>query len=210
MNTPELLREHREADHVLGQSDGVPALDSFDSATIGSIVHKLCELEPERSDWPAIIRRLIDEPNALSEDAIDEIVRQTEYGLEAVTQLEAEYDIHSRHSELSVTLYLDAATIVGDIDHLSVADKGYIITDFKTSTVDEGTIADLTEHYYLQLLAYAGALLQSDAQAGEVRIAVAFTDARVIRYRTFSKCDIRELSEWANKILEKDGIFGDG
>jgi ATP-dependent exoDNAse (exonuclease V) beta subunit len=154
-----------------------------------------------------MIRRLIDKSDALSEAAIEEVVKQTEIGLKAVDQLEAEAEILSRHAELTVTLDLNAATIVGDIDHLSVTDDGYLITDFKTSTVDEETIAERTEHYYLQLLAYAGALVQSDSQAEQVKIAVVYTDAGVIRDRTLSRKDIASLCEWADQTLLKDTVL---
>jgi ATP-dependent exoDNAse (exonuclease V) beta subunit len=146
---------------------------------------------------------LVKDPEEVSEAAIDDIIRQTEAGLEAVRQLESESLVHSCHNKLGVTLDWEAATIVGDIDHLSVTDDGYVMTDFKTSTVDETTIADRTEHYSLQLLAYGGALMQADAQAERVTIAVVYTDAGTTRSRTLTRQDIESLLGWADEVLEE-------
>jgi len=145
--TPQLRREPGPGDIDIDPPCVEPALEHIESTTIGTIFHKLCEFEPERTEWPAIIRRLVEDSEEVSEAAIDDIIRQTEAGLEAVRQLESESLVHSRHNELGATLDLEAATVVGDIDYLSTTDYGYVMSDFKTSTVDETTIADRTEHY---------------------------------------------------------------
>ena len=77
------------------------------------------------------------------------------------------------------------------------------MSDFKTSTVDETTIADRIEHYSLQLLPYGGALMQADAQAERATIAFVYTDAGTPRSRTLTRQNIESLLGWPDEVLEE-------
>lgn len=100
-----------------------------------------------------------------------------------------------------MTLELDAATIVGDVDYLSATGDGYLVIDDKTSDLSTQSVDRLTEHYLPQLLAYAGALFQGDA-AERVEVALAFTDTGDVRRRTLSRNDVTELLAWADDVLD--------
>ncbi|AGN02386.1 putative helicase [Salinarchaeum sp. Harcht-Bsk1] len=195
---PDLLQEDGGDGTGPEHIDADPAINS---ATLGTIVHKLCELTPPREDWPTIIRRSVDDPDALTETDISLIERHADAGLTALDELEAMHEIRSRHAELTVTLDLDAAKVVGDIDHLSVTDTGYLVADYKTSDLDGESIASYTEHYLPQLLAYAGALFQNDPDAEHVTIALIFTDTGDVPHRTVTRIDVDELLDWASTEL---------
>ncbi|WP_336136435.1 UvrD-helicase domain-containing protein [Natronomonas amylolytica] len=184
--------------------DDEAAIDALDAATVGTAVHKLCELDPPRSDWPDIVCRCVDDPDAVSSSAIDAIVEHTEAGLQGLQRLEADHAISSRHSELSVTLDLPDARVVGDIDHLSVTADDYLVVDYKTSDLERQSLATLTEHYLPQLVAYAGALIQNDGDAESVEVALVFTDTGAVKRRVLSRQEIGDLMEWANDTLGGD------
>jgi ATP-dependent helicase/nuclease subunit A len=202
---PDVLRESDTT-----QEDGTTTvddetvIDALDAATVGTVVHKLCELDPPRSDWPDIIRRCVDDPDTVSPSAIDTIAEHTEAGLQGLQRLEADYAVSSRHSELSVTLELPDTRVVGDIDHLSVTDDGYLVVDYKTSDLEGQSLARLTEHYLPQLVAYAGALVQNDTNAESVEIALVFTDTGAVKQRVLSRQEIDDLLQWATDTFGGD------
>lgn len=178
--------------------------DGLESDTIGTVVHKLCELALPRSAWPEIVGRCVDDPGSITDEAIEVISRHAETGLEAMRELEADSTVTSRHGEFPVSLELPSATVVGDIDHLSVTETGYVVVDYKTSDLASQSVAELTEHYLPQLLAYAGALVQQDDSAERVDIALVFTDTGEVGRRTLTREEVFDLLAWADGVLDRE------
>ena len=200
---PEILRVLPSEDISKQSSiDDTAAINALDEATVGTIVHRLCELQPPKSEWLTVIRRHVDDPDVLDTAIIDAITAHADAGIDGLQQLESSHWIRSRHSELSVTLELDRLEVRGDIDHLSVTENGYLIVDYKTSDLSEQSLDRLVEHYLPQLIAYAGALRQADEEATEFEIGLVFTDIGVCRSRTLSRDDIEVLLEWAQRTIE--------
>lgn len=204
---PAVLRESAD-NNAVGPTtiDDEMAIDALDAAAVGTVVHKLCELDLPRSEWPAIIRRCVETPGEVSERAFDALAAHTEAGLAGLRDVEGDQTVLSRHSELSVTVDLPAARVVGDIDHLSVTPNGYLVVDYKTSDLDGNSLPELTEHYLPQLVAYAGALLHNDETAERVEIALVFTDTGQVKQRTLSRYKVEELLDWANTLLTKPAM----
>jgi ATP-dependent exoDNAse (exonuclease V) beta subunit len=109
----------------------------------------------------------------------------------------------SRHNEFTVSLELSEARVVGDIDHLSVMTDGYLVVDYKTSDLERQSVSALAEHYFPQLLAYAGALLQNDSDAEQVVVALVFTDTGTVKQRVLTREDVEKLLDWATGVLSE-------
>ena len=180
---------------------GKNTISELDGDTIGTIVHKLCELEPPRSEWRSIIRRQVSNPESLTDSAVETISSHAETGLAALREIESEHPVISRHDEVTVTLDRDTIQVVGDIDHLVVTADGYLVVDYKTSSIGGQSIQELTEHYLTQLLAYAGALIQDDQTAEQIVIALVFTDVRMVKTRTLTAGEVKRLLSWAESVL---------
>ncbi len=95
-----------------------------------------------------------------------------------VDQVEAGVQLQATHDEFSVVARLGKSRIVGDIDRLLVAPDAYHIVDYQTNDLSSTSTADLADHYRLQMLAYALALLQHSPDRS-VRASLRFTDAGV-------------------------------
>jgi ATP-dependent helicase/nuclease subunit A len=182
--------------------DDAAAIDALDKATVGTIVHRLCELQPPKTEWPTVIRRHVDDPETIDVSVLEAISAHAEAGVAGLQQLESDHRVRSRHSELSVTLELDRLEVRGDIDHLSVTENGYLIVDYKTSDLSTQSLGHLIERYFLQLVAYAGALSQADDTATEFEIGLVFTDIGVCRSRTLTRDDVEALVGWARQAIE--------
>ena len=200
---PEILRASIDDDTTDYSSiDDSAAIEALGEATLGTIVHRLCELQPSKSEWPTVIRRHVDEPERVDASDLEAITAHTEAGIAGLQQFESDHQIHSRHSEISVTLGLDQTEVRGDIDHLSVTENGYLIVDYKTSDLSSQSLHHLTEHYLPQLVAYAGALFQANEEATEFEIGLVFTDVGVCRSRILDRNDVEALLEWAQRVIE--------
>jgi ATP-dependent helicase/nuclease subunit A len=200
-DTPAILRVSESERDDSQTTVDTAAVGQLDSTTVGTVVHKLCELDSQQADWPTIIRRCVPEPDALTDDALAAIIEHAEAGLAGLRAIEAEHTIQSRHDELSVQLDLDTAQVVGEIDHLSVSPTGYIVVDYKTSDLEKQSIAELAEHYFPQLIAYAGALFQNDNTATQVDLALVFTDTGEVKQRSVTRDDNERLMNWASDQL---------
>lgn len=198
---PAVLREPASEEPAPSTVDDDVAIEELGDNTVGTVVHKLCELDLPEAEWPRVIRRCVENPDSISEDSITAVTAHTRAGLAGLETLEEGNEIVSRHNELSVSLKLREARIVGDIDHLSVMTDGYLVVDYKTSNLERQSISTLTEHYLPQLVAYAGALMQSDSDAEQVVIALVFTDTGTVKQRVLTRHDIDELLDWATNVL---------
>jgi ATP-dependent exoDNAse (exonuclease V) beta subunit len=149
-----------------------------------------------------VIRRHVDDPKTVDASIVEAITAHAEAGIDGLRQLESGRRIRSRHSELPVSLELDQLDVRGDIDHLAVIEDGYLIVDYKTSDLSARSLDHLTEHYLPQLVTYAGALLQADAEATEFELGLVFTDIGVCRSRILDRDDVEALLEWAQQAIE--------
>ena len=200
---PEILRASDGGDTAEYSSiDDAAAIEALGEATVGTIVHRLCELQPPKSQWPTVIRRHVDDPEMVDASIVEAITAHAEAGIDGLQQLESGRRIRSRHSELSVSLELDRLDVRGDIDHLAVTEDGYLIVDYKTSDLSVRSLDHLTEHYLPQLVTYAGALLQADVEATEFELGLVFTDIGVCRSRILDRNDVEALLEWAQRAIE--------
>ena len=141
-------------------------------------------------------------PAEVDASDLEAITAHTEADIAGLQQFGSDHQIHSRHSEISVTLGLDQTEVRGDIDHLSVTENGYLIVDYKTSDLSSQSLHHLTEHYLPQLVAYAGALFQANEEATEFEIGLVFTDVGVCRSRILDRNDVEALLEWAQRVIE--------
>jgi ATP-dependent helicase/nuclease subunit A len=187
------------ADH--SSIDDTAAIDALGDATVGTIVHRLCELQPPESQWSTVIRRHVDKPESIDDSILEAITAHAEAGVAGLDEIESRYEIVSRHTEVPVTLDHQKMQVSGDIDHLSVTNNGYLIVDYKTSDLSGQSIDHLTKHYLTQLVAYAGALKQADPSATTFDIALVFTDTGATRSRKLTRSDVKELLEWAGKLI---------
>lgn len=199
---PAILQASENRSHERDPSvDDTRAIEALGNNVVGSVVHRLCELEPPETEWETVIQRLVDTPSVIEGPVLEAITAHAEAGIDGLRQLEAGHEIQSRHTEFSVALELETLAVRGDIDHLSVTETGYLVVDYKTSDLSSQSLKQLTERYLLQLVVYAGALLQADKSATEFKIALVFTDTGVCCARTLSRDDVHELLEWAEDTI---------
>lgn len=199
---PAMLRVRGGASEGTESADkSPPKVEQLDEATFGTVVHKICELDPPEEDWPEIIRRCVDDPAELTDLEIDAIKDHARSGLSALEAIGDGREIRSRHAEHAVTLTLPSAQISGTIDHLVTTEDGYLVVDFKTSDVTENDRGTVTEEYLPQLLAYAGALIQNDESTAMVDIAIVYTGSGDIDHRRLPRETVNEFLEWAETIL---------
>jgi ATP-dependent helicase/nuclease subunit A len=201
---PDLLRATADDGTAAHSSiDDTAAIETLGKATVGTIVHRLCELQPPTAAWPTVIRRHVDDPETVDAAVLEAITAHAEAGVAGLRQLESGHRIRSRHAELPVTLELDRLEVRGDIDHLSATEDGYLIVDYKTSDLSTQSLGHLIERYFLQLVAYAGALSQADDTATEFEIGLVFTDIGVCRSRTLTRDDVDALLAWAQRAIQR-------
>jgi ATP-dependent helicase/nuclease subunit A len=200
---PSVLRETASDAQSRSTIDDTAAVEQLGDDTVGTIVHKLCELDVPEERWPGIIRRCVDDPDAVSDESITAVTAHARAGLAGLRTLEQGHSIVSRHNEFTVSLELSEARVVGDIDHLSVMTDGYLVVDYKTSDLERQSVSALAEHYFPQLLAYAGALLQNDSDAEQVVVALVFTDTGTVKQRVLTREDVEKLLDWATGVLSE-------
>lgn len=200
---PAVLRESTGEGPASATVDDEVAIEELGDDTVGTVVHKLCELDSPEEQWPRIIRRCVDNPDSISDESIRAVSAHARAGLEGLRTLEEDHSTVSRHNEFTVSLELSEARIVGDIDHLSVTTNGYLVVDYKTSDLAGQSVSALAEHYFPQLVAYAGALMQTDSDAEQVVIALVFTDTGTVKQRVLTRHDIDELLDWATNVLSE-------
>lgn len=151
--------------------------ESVSSQQFGTLVHRLCELQLSgvAIDWDDDPYRLVPDPDQLTPTDIDQAQTHVDVGVNNVEALERDLDVVVTADELQVTLELDAGEIVGDIDHLTVTDDRYYVTDYKTDSLAGRDIEDLAVQYRPQLQVYACALQQADPKQ-EVVVRLVFTE----------------------------------
>ena len=159
------------------------------SAVFGQAVHRLCEMRPPRSEWPAFIRQVCDEERSVGEDRVSEkltedvvvsIETATERAVDFLDELHANEDVLATYDEFPTKLSIPQGELRGYIDHLVVTESAYHVVDYKTdrkleSEDVESFLARRAKHHEPQVFAYAAALSAADPER-DVRATLFFTD----------------------------------
>jgi len=141
----------------------------------GEAVHRICELEPPRSEWRAVI-----EDTVLAMDVDHEITDADEAKVaEHASRAIAFVDDHQtsgtrRYDELELTAELPGGELYGFIDCLLVDDCDYHIIDYKTGDHSPEDLAEKTAYYQPQLDAYA-AMLTATAPVDSITTTLYYT-----------------------------------
>lgn len=162
--------------------DELAPSEGLSSTQFGTAIHRLCELSLAGStiDWTTTPTQIVDNQNGLSPTVIEDLQNHVQYGVSNIQQLEAKLPVQATYDEYQVRLDLPTGQIVGDIDHLTVTDDCYYISDYKTDTLRDRDIDAVAEHYFTQLCVYACALSQ-DASSRNCVLRLVFTDAGTMK-----------------------------
>ena len=177
--------------------DSPDATDETSTATtlagneLGTVVHRLLELDPPRDRWRTTIRQIANQQGFdMPDAALDEVVSHAEAGRRFLASQADTYDCGEVYEELSVSVDVANTRIIGDIDHLRVTPDEFVIIDNKTNTVGPRTTEELASHYRPQMMSYAAALLAHDP------------DRRVTANLYFTDVGVTELFSWTEEDRE--------
>ncbi|MFC7009378.1 PD-(D/E)XK nuclease family protein [Halalkalicoccus salilacus] len=189
--------------------DEPPSTEELAPTQFGTAVHRLCELSLVGStiDWSITPAQIVDTPGRLSPTVIEDLQNQVQYGVSDIQQLEAKLPVQTTYDEYQVRLELPTGQIVGDIDHLTVTDDCYYISDYKTDTLRDRDLETVAEHYFVQLYVYACALSQADSTRDCV-LRLIFTTAETTEEKTVSSDEINEWRERLTRVLAQDSANG--
>ena len=177
--------------------------DGLQANHLGTIVHKLCELRPDRDRWRSIASRLgsvLDD--TVTDGDLDRIEEYTERCLQFRDGAVEDESPTTIHEELSVVTRLEAGRIVGDVDLLLVTPDSYHVIDYKTNDTSQRSVDDLSEKYWAQLEVYAAALHQND-DSRTVHTTLYFADADERRTTTHDMLSLDILGDDLNTQLEE-------
>jgi ATP-dependent helicase/nuclease subunit A len=175
-------------------------VEDLHPGTLGTIVHRIAERQPDRDQWESFARGVADrEQEVIAEKDLDRILTGAERCLSFVDAYEAQLTSPRSYDELSVAARFDDLRVVGDIDRLVVTDDAFHIIDYKTNDVDAEGVDALADYYWPQLQAYATALHQSD-QGRDIHLTLYFSncDAARTQTHTVSELDLIESSVHEN------------
>jgi len=180
----------------------VDGREGLASTEFGTLVHRLCELALSGVDidWEVHPYRVVEQPERLTPDDVDRAREHVRSGVSHVRDFETEPDVTGSYDEFQVTLDLDGGRIVGDIDHLTVTEDRYYVTDYKTDSLGQRTVDELAEHYWPQLRLYACALQQA-APKDEVVLQLVFTEGDERRTERVQASDANRYQTQFEKIL---------
>lgn len=184
--------------------EGLDQRAGLSPTTFGTAVHRLCELSLSGVDldWEVHPSRVIDDPTCLTPDEVGRLRDHVNIGITRVKTLEEQLDVTTTHDELQVTLDLDTGHIVGDIDHLTVTEDCYYVTDYKTDSLDKRDVDDLAAHYWPQLRVYACGLQQASPKDAVV-LRLLFTDGDELLTETLRSDAIKRFQSKYNDILKE-------
>lgn len=194
-NRPPVLQVENQGTQDEEFEDRV-TIDEMSAAEMGSIVHKLCELDPPENEWLDVVRRVVDEPSKVSPSVLDALRPHVQTAQKTLDRLEKKHQIRSRHSEVMVQANIGPMRVSGIIDHLVETDNGYLVVDYKTNDLSSQSVDMLTDRYLLQLIPYAAAVFQADNATTSVTIALIFTDAGILEQRTLTGDDLETIQAW--------------
>ena len=181
--------------------------EGLTSTQFGTAVHRLCELSLTGStiDWTITPGQIVEDPDGLSPMVIEDLRNQVQYGVSDVQQLETGLPVRSTYDEYQVRLELPTGQVVGDIDHLTVTDDCYYVSDYKTDSLRNRDIEAVAEHYFTQLRVYACALSQADSTRDCV-LRLIFTNAETTMEETLSLGDIDQWRHQFAQALKQKSI----
>lgn len=170
----------------------------------GDLVHRLCELQLSgvSIDWEETPHRVVDNPERLTTELLEDVRTHVEAGVAAVETLERDLDVIATANERQVILEVDKGEVVGDIDHLTQTPTRYYITDYKTDSVTGSELDTLAEEYWIQLKVYACALQQAEAKE-EVVARLVFTSESEVRTKRFTSNELDEYIQEVDRVLEE-------
>jgi len=158
------------------------------ASVFGEAVHRLCEVQPPRSQWEAFIEQVIHEQYSDGDDSLQAalateftpIISAAERSVAFLDSLHQELDVVATFDEYPIELSVPNGTVRGYIDHLVVTPSAYHVVDYKTNRrYDEETVSEFLErqrtHHEPQVFAYAAALKQADPER-DVSVSLFFTD----------------------------------
>ena len=177
--------------------------DGLEASAFGTVVHRLCELSLSgvEIDWDVHPYCVVDEPERLTASDIERAREHVQAGVRRVEELEDGLDVVATYDELKVTLALESGRIVGDVDHLTVTEDRYVISDYKTDSLEGRDVDALAEHYWPQLRVYACALQQADLKS-EVVLRLVFTDADSVRIERLRDHESNHYRSEIERILK--------
>jgi len=177
--------------------------DGLQANNLGTIVHKLCELQPDRNRWRSIATRIASVlDDTITDEDLDRIEEYTECCLRFRDRTIDDESPTTIHEEISVVTRLDAGRIVGDIDLLLVAPDRYHVIDYKTNDTSVRSVDNLAEKYWPQLEAYAAALHQND-HSRIVQTTLYFADADEKRTTSHDELSLDILGDDMNSQLDE-------
>jgi len=158
------------------------------ASVFGEAVHRLCEVQPPRSQWEAFIEQVIDEQDSDGDDSLESalatdftpIISAAERSVAFLDSLHQELNVVATFDEHPIELSIPNGTVRGYIDHLVVAPSAYHVVDYKTNRrYDDESVSEFLErqrtHHEPQVFAYAAALKQADPRR-DVSVSLFFTD----------------------------------
>ncbi|WP_409348366.1 3'-5' exonuclease [Natronorarus salvus] len=165
--------------------------EGLTSTQFGTAVHRLCELPLTSStiDWSTTPGQIVGDPEGFSPMVIEDLRNQVQYAVSDVQQFETGLTVRTTYNEYQVRLELTTGQVVGDIDHLTVTDDCYYISDYKTDSLRNRDIEAVAEHYFTQLRLYACALSQANSTRDCV-LRLIFTNEEATKEETLSLNDI--------------------
>ncbi|MBC9987869.1 helicase [Haloferax sp. AS1] len=169
--------------------------DGLQANHLGTVVHKLCELRPDRDRWRPIASRLgsvLDD--TVTDGDLDRIEEYTDRCLQFRDRIVDTESPTTAHEELSVVARLEAGRIVGNIDLLLVTPDSYHVIDYKTNDTSQRSVDNLAEKYWPQLEVYAAALHQND-DSRTVHTTLYFADADEYRTTTHDMLSLDILGD---------------
>ncbi|MFC6954941.1 UvrD-helicase domain-containing protein [Halorubellus litoreus] len=185
---------------------GGGADDVLGGRVFGEAVHRICELQPPRSAWRAVI-----EDTLLAMDVEHEITATDEskvatHASRAITFVENYLTPRTRrYDELELTAKLPNGELYGFIDCLLVDDGDYHIIDYKTGDHKPEDLAEKTAYYQPQLDAYA-AMLTATAHVDSITTTLYYTALDEARTTTYpGGIDVGEVERQIEQaLLEPD------
>ena len=205
----DLMNEARENSPAVGERSEPSFAEQFEndglsSNEFGDLVHRLCELQLSgvEIDWDVHPRRVVANPDVLDAETIAKARIHVKAGVDAVESLECGLTVHATAEELPVRLTLPAGEVTGDIDHLTVTEDRYYVTDYKTDSLENRDLETKAAGYWPQLAVYACALQQA-APKEEVVLRLAFTHEPTVPERRLDPAAIAEYEREFNEAIRE-------
>lgn len=196
-----------------GTDTGVGTASDMPASVFGEAVHRLCEVQPPRSQWEAFIEQVIQEQYSRGDDSLEPvlaadftpIIAAAERGVAFLDSLHQGRTVEATYDEYPIELSIPNGTVRGYIDHLVVTPSAYHVVDYKTDRkrADERISAFLQRratHHEPQVIAYAAALKQADP-ARDVSVSLFFTD--VNESHVWSASELTGVEQQIERQIER-------